>query len=95
MTAVQPIDGRHADISTYALLGRPLEDALRILADEGITAQVTWTKAFAGQREPRGHRERTDARVVRVRDRGRELTAALFPCAMNSCPPDGNDSAHL
>lgn len=61
------------------LLGRPLGEVLRALAERGIAEPaVIWTSAFAGCRAPRGNRPRNAARIVRVRGGGRELTAALF-----------------
>jgi hypothetical protein len=68
--------------ATDVLLGRPLDEALRLLDARGVTnVSVEWTQAFAGQFLParsRDTRARTDERVVRVRERGRLLTAARF-----------------
>lgn len=53
------------------LLGLPLEEALRRLREAGIEPRVLYTAAPGGQAEGA-------CRVVRVREEGRELTAARF-----------------
>ena len=53
------------------LLGLRHEEALRRLREAGIEPQVLYTAAPGGQAEGA-------YRVVRVREEGRELTAACF-----------------
>ena len=55
------------------LLGLPLEQALRVLAGEGVEPQVTVTNAPRRASETRGM-----LRVVFASDDGAKLTAARF-----------------
>ena len=57
---------------TPSLLGLPLDEALALLAKEGVVPEVLYT---SGRRVADGGM----ARIVRVEEGGRRLTCALFP----------------
>ena len=69
---------------TGALLGLPLEEALRILAEAGIQPEVEETAP------PRGRRDGS-LRVVRCRNEGRHLTVAAFQDPLASAGESGSE----